>query len=68
MTMDSNESTSAKLVDNELSRFGARLKTILGKGRIPRAEKEAKAKEAMAAVDDLLSAIDKDLEGISTDS
>lgn len=45
-------------IDRVLKRFNQRLESILGSQRIPRAEKPAKAKEAMGAVDELISDIE----------
>jgi hypothetical protein len=51
-------------IDTLLARFGRRLNSILGEGRIPRTEKKAKAEAAIQAVDDLVKAIDEEITGI----
>ena len=44
-------------LDRRFVRFDRRLKGILGAGRIPRRQKEARADQAMEAVDDLIEGI-----------
>lgn len=51
-------------IDGHLARFGRRLDSILGSGRIPRTEKKAKAEAAIQAVDDLVKAIDGEISGL----
>lgn len=48
-------------IDGHLARFGRRLNSILGEGRIPRTDKEAKAEAAIQAVDDLVEAVDEEI-------
>ena len=55
------DKSSGEPVDGMLKRFNQRLDSILGPQRIPRAEKPAKAKEAMRAVDELISDIETGL-------
>lgn len=61
--MNQDESAAHNTLDDHFSRFGRRLRGILGEGRIPRAEKEAKAREAIRVVDDLIAGIEKDIWG-----
>lgn len=51
-------------IDGHLARFGRRLNSILGEGKIPRTDKEAKAEAAIQAVDDLVKAVDEEIAGI----
>jgi hypothetical protein len=53
-------------IDGHLARFGRRLNSILGEGRIPRSDKKVKAEAATQAVDDLVKAIDEEIGGIHT--
>lgn len=62
--MKTDEAARGGTIDGHLARFGRRLNSILGEGRIPRAEKKAKAEAAMQAVDDLVNAIDGQISGI----
>lgn len=51
-------------LDGRFAEFNRQLKGILGKGRIPRQEKKAKAEKAMLAVDDLIEGITEDISKI----
>jgi hypothetical protein len=51
------EEARHETVDQKIAGFGGRLDKILGRGRIPRSEKKAKAEEAMRVVDDLVEDI-----------
>jgi len=62
--MKTDEAARGGTIDGHLARFGRRLNSILGEGRILRAEKKAKADEAIQAVDDLVKAIDGGISGI----
>ena len=62
--MKTDESARGGTIDGHLARFGRRLNSILGEGRIPRAEKKAKAEAAIQAVDDLVNAIDGEISEI----
>ena len=55
------DKSSGESIDGVLKRFNRRLESILGSERIPRAEKRAKAEEAIRAVDELISDIDNGL-------
>ena len=55
------DKSSGEPIDGVLKRFNRRLESILGSQPIPRAEKPAKAKEAMRAVDELISDIETGL-------
>lgn len=62
--MNTAQAARGGTTDGHLTRFGRRLNSILGEGRIPRAEKKAKAEAAIQAVDDLVNAIDGEISGI----
>ena len=62
--MKTDEAARGGNIDGHLARFGRRLNSILGEGRIPRAEKKAKAEAAIQAVDDLVKAIEGDISGV----
>lgn len=51
-------------LDGRFAEFDRRLKGILGEKRIPRHEKEAKAEQALQAVDDLIEGITADISQI----
>jgi hypothetical protein len=56
-----HDESSGESIDGLIRRFNQRLESILGSKRIPRAEKRAKAEEAMRAVDELVSKIEAGL-------
>lgn len=51
-------------LEGRFAEFDRRLKGILGEGRISRREKEAKAEQAILAVDDLIEGITDDMSQI----
>ena len=53
-----HDKSSGETIDGLLKRFDRRLESMLGSGRIPRAQKRAKAEEAIRAADELLSDIE----------
>lgn len=55
--MKDREEARHETIDQKIAGFGGRLDKILGKGRIPRSEKKAKAEEAMRVVDELVEDI-----------
>ncbi|HUG32922.1 MAG TPA: hypothetical protein VMM14_08515 [Acidimicrobiia bacterium] len=56
-----HDKSSGESIDGLLKRFDRRLESILGSGRIPRAQKRAKAEEAIRAVDELVADIETGL-------
>lgn len=59
--MKTDEDARGRSIDRHLAGFGRRLNSILGEGRIPRAERKAKAEAAIQAVDELVTAIDREI-------
>ena len=56
-----HDESNGDSIDGLIRRFNQRVESILGSKRIPRAEKQAKAEEAMRAVDELMSEIEAGL-------